>query len=79
MADLEKQLSSKPSTSAALDRKKSVKFALEEAPPSSSSDERVAELERKLEVANRERQDILQAAEKEIEYHRSDDSLIMEE
>ncbi len=54
------------------ERKKSVKFALEDLDDSEDSNSsRVKELEKKLDAANKERQDILQAAEKEIEYHRS--------
>ena len=57
-------------------RKKSVKFAAEPetviSPSSSTMDpDRVKQLEDALEVAARERQEILEAAEKEIEYHRS--------
>ena len=41
------------------------------APPSETMDEQVKQLEDALEAAARERQEILEAAEKEIEYHRS--------
>jgi electron transfer flavoprotein alpha subunit len=52
-----------------------VKFAAEPetviAPPAGMDDDRVKQLEEALETAARERQEILEAAEKEIEYHRS--------
>ena len=41
------------------------------APPSTTMDEQIKQLEEALETAARERQEILEAAEKEIEYHRS--------
>jgi myosin heavy subunit len=57
-------------------RKKSVKFAVESEPviaasPSTDLDSKIANLERALEDAAKEREEILEAAEKEIEYHRS--------
>ena len=55
-------------------RKKSVKFAAEpeiQEPPSTTMTEQVKQLEDALEAAARERQEILEAAEKEIDYHRS--------
>ena len=52
--------------------KKSVKFAMEpETVIPTSSDDRVKNLEEALETAAKERQEILEAAEKEIDYHRS--------
>jgi signal transduction protein with GAF and PtsI domain len=58
-------------------RKKSVKFAVEPEPTVISStstsdvESKIANLERALEDAAKERQEILEAAEREIEYHRS--------
>ena len=53
-------------------RKKSVKFAMEpETVIPESTDDRIKKLEEALESAAKERQEILEAAEQEIEYHRS--------
>lgn len=56
-------------------RKKSVKFAAEPetviTPSNTNMDERVKQLEDALDAAAKERQEILEAAEKEIDYHRS--------
>ena len=53
-------------------RKKTVKFAAEpETVIAPDMDDRVQKLECALEAAAKERQEILEAAEKEIEYHRS--------
>jgi len=58
-------------------RKKSVKFAIEPEPEmtvigvSSDHKDKISSLERALEDAAKERQEILEAAEREIEYHRS--------
>ena len=59
-----------------MERKKSVKFALEPTTVISPSDltekdNKIQELEKALDDAARERQEILEAAESEIEYHRS--------
>ena len=73
--ELKKQLSEATSGGA---RKKSVKFAVEPetviSTPAAAGGEleaKVANLERALEDATKERQEILEAAEREIEYHRS--------
>ena len=66
---LDHSVTSQPSGGA---RKKTVKFAAEpETVIPSDMDDRVVKLEHALEAAAKERQEILEAAEKEIEYHRS--------
>ena len=56
-----------------MERKKSVKFNLEPETVIDQSDsnaEKIAELEKALEDAAKEREEILEAAQNEIEYHR---------
>ena len=70
VADLTSKLSSKAAATSEVNgaKKKSVSFAV--ASPSEDND-RLASLEAALEAAASERQEILLAAEQEIEYHRS--------
>jgi chromosome segregation ATPase len=72
--ELQRKLDAVPSSQATggARSKKSVKFAMEpETVIPTSSDDRVKKLEEALETAAKERQEILEAAEKEIDYHRS--------
>ncbi|TRY74800.1 hypothetical protein TCAL_07117 [Tigriopus californicus] len=67
--DLQKKLDEAVTKKPPTERKKSVKFNLE--PEQDDSLDKIARLEAALEEASRERKEILEAAEKEIEYHRS--------
>ena len=71
VADLTSKLSSKTAATSEVNgaKKKSVSFAV--ASPSAEDNDRLASLEAALEAAASERQEILLAAEQEIEYHRS--------
>ena len=66
VADLRKQIADLEQKAASGTKKKSVKFA-----ETVIADDKVTSLEKALEDAARERQEILEAAEREIEYHRS--------